>query len=101
MNSLNIDFRGENLRVLSVKDGAVKHALISRNFSVTDLKKAKQQLSAAIQEAGGKKGKVNVVLPHNILKFGMFQVPAMDISDAEKVVKREIAKELGTQDFVV
>lgn len=101
MNSLNIDFRGENLRILSAKDGAIKHVLISRNFTISDLKKAKQQLSAAIQEAGGRKGKVNVVLPHNILKFGMFQVPAMDIADAEKVVRREIAKELGTQDFVM
>ena len=101
MNSLNIDFRGENLRVVAAKDGVLKHALILRNFTISDLKKAQQMLSAAIREAGGKKGKVNVVLPHNILKFGMFQVPAMDIADAEKVVKREIAKELGTQDFVM
>jgi len=101
MNSLNIDFRGESLRVLSAKDGALKHVLFSRNFSISDLKKAKQQLSAAIQEAGGKKGKVRVILPHNILKFGIFQVPAMDIADAEKVVRREISKELRTQDFVL
>lgn len=101
MNSLNIDFRGESLRVLSAKDGVLKHALISRNFSLSDPKKAEQQLSAAIKEAGGKKGKVHVILPHVILKFGMFQVPAMDIADAEKVVRREIAKELGTQDFVL
>ncbi len=100
MNSLNIDFREESLRVLSAKDGALKHVLISRNFSVSDTEKAKQQLSAAIQEAGGKKGKVNVVLPHKIVRFGIFQVPAMDIGDAEKVVRREISKELGTHDFV-
>lgn len=101
MNSLNIDFRGENLRVLSAKDGVPKHVLISRNFSISDLKAAKQQLSAAIQDAGGKKGKVHAILPHKILKFGIFQVPAMDIADAEKVVRREISKELGSQDFVL
>ncbi|MBI5075676.1 MAG: hypothetical protein HZB62_11010 [Nitrospirae bacterium] len=101
MNSLNIDFRGENLRVLSAKDGVLKHVLISRNFSISDLKNAQQQLTAAIKEAGGKKGNVHVILPHKILKFGIFQVPAMDIADAEKVVRRDIAKELGSQDFVL
>lgn len=101
MNSLNIDFRGESLRVLTAKDGALRHVLISRNFSLSDPKKAEQQLSTAIKEAGGKKGKVHVILPHVILKFGRFQIPAMDISDAEKVIRREIAKELGTQDFVL
>lgn len=100
MNSLNIDFRGESLRVLSAKDGVLKHVLISRNFSLSDIQQAKQQLKSAIQNAGGKKGRVNVILPHKILKFGIFQVPAMDIADAEKVVRRELAKELGTQDFV-
>jgi len=101
MNTLNIDFRGESLRVLSAKNGALKHVLISRNFEISDPKKAKQQLSSAIQKAGGKKGKVQAILPHKIIKFGTFQVPAMDIADAEKVVRREIAKELGTQDFVL
>ncbi|MBI5847999.1 MAG: hypothetical protein HZB31_08640 [Nitrospirae bacterium] len=101
MNSLNIDFRGESLRVLSAKDGTLKHVLISRNFSLADTKAAKEQLTNAIREAGGKKGKVNVILPHKIVRFSISQVPAMDIADAEKVVRREIAKELGTQDFVL
>lgn len=101
MNSLSIDFRGESIRVLSAKDGVLKNVLISRNFSLSDLKNAKQQLSSAIYEAGGKKGKVQIILPHAILKFGAFQVPAMDIADAEKVVRRELAKELGSQDFVL
>lgn len=101
MNSLNIDFRGESLRILSVKDGAIKHVFLSRNFTISDPKKAKQQFLAAIQEAGGKKGRVNVVLPHKIVKFSISQVPAMDIKDAEKVLRREVAKELGTQDFVL
>ncbi len=101
MNTLNIDFRGESLRVLSAKNGVLKHVLISKNFSISDPKLAKQQLTTAIQEAGGKKGKAQAILPHKIIKFGTFQVPAMDIADAEKVVRREIAKELGTQDFVL
>ncbi len=101
MNSLNIDFRGESLRVLSAKDGALKHALITRNFSLTDQKAAKQMLMNAVREAGGKKGKVHIILPNKIVKFSMFQVPAMDIKDAQKVVRRDVAKELGTQDFAL
>lgn len=101
MNSLNIDFRGENLSILSAKDGKLRRALNAGIFSLTDREAAKQILLKAVRDAGGKKGKVNAILPHNILKFGIFQVPAMDIGDAEKVVKREISKELGTKDFVL
>ncbi len=101
MNRLNIDFRGGCLRVLSSRDGALRHVLITRDFDVSDLKKAKQQLSAAVAEAGGSRRKARAILPNSILKFGIFKVPPMDIGDAVKVVRREISKEIGTQDFVV
>lgn len=101
MNSLNIDFRAVSLRVLSAKAGALKHVHLTRNFSLADVKAAKEQLTNAIREVGGRKGKAHVILPNRIVKFNILQVPAMDMGDAEKVVRREIAKELGTQDFVL
>ncbi|MBI5632907.1 MAG: hypothetical protein HZA15_05455 [Nitrospirae bacterium] len=101
MNSLNIDFRAVSLRLLSAKAGALKHVHLTRNFSLADMQAAKEQLTNAVREVGGKKGKAHVILPNRIVKFNILQIPAMDIGDAEKVVRREIAKELGTQDFVL
>ncbi len=101
MNSLNIDFRAASLRVLSAKAGAVKHVHLTQNFSLTDMNTAKEQLTNAIKEVGGKKGKASVILPNRIVKFNILEIPAMDLGDAEKVVKRDITKEIGTPDFVL
>jgi Tfp pilus assembly PilM family ATPase len=99
MNSLNIDFRGGCLRILVVKDGSVKYSKLVKDFSLTDLKSAKEKLASEIKEAGGKKGKVNIILPSDIVRHKAFQIPAMEFEDAKIFIRREISKELKGQKF--
>ena len=99
MNSLNIDFRGGCLRILVVKDGSVRYSKLVKDFSLTDLKSAKEKLASEIKEAGGKKGKVNIILPSDIVSHKAFQIPAMEFEDAKIFIRRELAKELKGQKF--
>ncbi|MCG2721353.1 MAG: hypothetical protein L6290_04970, partial [Thermodesulfovibrionales bacterium] len=92
MNSLNIDFRDGWLRILVVKDGSVKYSKLVKDFSLTDLKSAKEKLASEIKEAGGKKRKVNIILPSDIVSHKAFQIPAMEFADAKIYIKREISK---------
>lgn len=99
MNSLNIDFRDGCLRILVTKDGSVKYSKLVKNFSLTDLKSAKEKLASEIKEAGGKKRKVNIILPSDIVSHKAFQIPAMEFEDAKIYIKREISKEVKGQIF--
>lgn len=99
MNSLNIDFRDGWLRILVVKDGSVKYSKLAKDFSLTDLESAKEKLASEIKEAGGKKGKVTIILPSDIVSHKAFQIPAMELEDAKKYIKREISKEVKGQKF--
>ena len=99
MNSLNIDFRGACLRILVVKDGSVRYSKLVKGFSLTDLKAAKEKLASEIKQAGGKKGKVNIILPSDIVSHKAFQIPAMEFEDAKIFIRRELAKELKGQKF--
>lgn len=100
MNSLNMDFRGGFLRVLVVRDGSVRYSKLVKGFSVADMKSASGKLLSEIKEAGGKKGRVSIILPADIIKFKILQIPAMDLEDAKKLVRREISKELKGQKIV-
>ncbi len=100
MNSLNMDFRGGFLRILVVRDGSVRYSKLVKGFSIADMKSASEKLLSEIKEAGGKKGRVSIILPADIIKFKILQIPAMDIEDAKKLVRREISKELKGQKTV-
>lgn len=99
MNSLNIDFRDGCLRILVIKDGSVKYSKLVKDFSLTDLKSAKEKLASEIKEASWKKGKANVILPSAIVRHKTFQIPAMEFEDAKIFIRREISKELKGQKF--
>ena len=100
MNSLNIDFRDGCLRILAAKDGSVKYTKLIKNFSLDDLKTAKETLLSAIKDAGGKKGNVHVILPSEIINDKTFQIPSMEFGDAKKYIKRELLKETKGDKFV-
>ena len=100
MNSLNIDFRGGFLRILVVRDGSVRYSKLVKGFSLADMKSASEKLLSEIKEAGGKKGRISIILPADIVKFKILQAPAMDIEDAKKLVRREILKEIKGQKIV-
>jgi Tfp pilus assembly PilM family ATPase len=99
MSSLNIDFRDGCLRILVIKDGSVKYSKLVKDFSLTDLKSAKEKLASEIKEASWKKGKANVILPSDIVRHKTFQIPAMEFEDAKIFIRREISKELKGQKF--
>lgn len=99
MNSLNIDFRDGCLRILVVKDGSVRYSKLVKDFSLTDLKSAKEKLASEIKEAGGKKRKVNIILPSDIVSHKAFQIPAMEFEDAKIFIRRELSKELKGRKF--
>jgi len=100
MNSLNIDFRDNCLRILTAKDGSVKYTKLIRNFSLDDLKTAKETLASAIKDAGGKRGPVHVILPSELITDKTFQIPSMEFGDAKKYIKRELLKETKGDKFV-
>jgi hypothetical protein len=100
MSSLNIDFRDGCLRIILTKDSSVKYSKLIKDFSITDERSAKEILVSAIKEYGGKKGRVNIILPCEIVRHRTFQIPLMDIEDAKKVARREISKEFKEQKFV-
>ena len=100
MNSLNIDFRDNCLRILAAKDGSVRYTKLIRNFSLDDLKTAKLTLASAIKDAGGKSGAVHVILPSELIIDKTFQIPSMEFGDAKKYIKRELLKETKGDKFV-
>jgi hypothetical protein len=100
MNSLNIDFRDNCLRILAAKDGSASYTNLIKNFSLDDLKTAKETLASAIKDAGGKKGTVHVILPSELITDKTFQIPSMEFGDAKKYIKRELLKETKGDKFV-
>ncbi|OGW52625.1 MAG: hypothetical protein A2Y81_05280 [Nitrospirae bacterium RBG_13_43_8] len=100
MNLLNIDFRDGCLRITVTKAGSVKYSKIIKDFSLADEKSASETLASAIKDSGRGKGRANIVLPHKVVMNRTFQIPLMDISDAKKIIKREISKEFKEQKFV-
>jgi Tfp pilus assembly PilM family ATPase len=100
MTLLGIDFRDGCLRFLSIKDGSVTHAKVVRNVSVTDRKSAGETLASEIKETGFKRGTSYVILPNDIVRNRIFQIPAMEFGDAKIFVGRELSKELKGQKFV-
>ncbi len=101
MNTLNIDFRDGCLRVLVMKDRTVQSSKTVKDFRASDTEQASQQLMAVLREAGVRKGRVNVILPSDIVRHRVFQIPSMDLADARKVVGRELSKDLKGQEFVL
>jgi hypothetical protein len=100
MNSLNIDFRDNCLRILAAKDGSATYTNLIKNFSLDDLRTAKGTLASAIKDAGGKRGTVHVILPSELIADKTFQIPSMEFEDAKKYVKRELLKETKGDKFV-
>ena len=100
MNSLNIDFSDNCLRILAAKNNSVSYTKLIRNFSLDDLKTAKETLSSAIKDAGGKRGTVHVILPSELITDKTFQIPSMEFGDAKKYIKRELLKETKGDKFV-
>jgi len=98
MTSLNIDFRDNGLRLLVIKNGTPKYSKLVRYFSLDDEKSAAERLASKIKEAG-KKARVNVILPSHIMNHKIYKIPPLEIDDARKVIRRELAKELEGQDF--
>lgn len=99
MNSFGIDFRDGCLRILSTKDGSVRYAKTAKNFSMIDRKSAQETLTSAVKEAGIKRGKSYVILPNDIVRNEIFQIPAMEFGDAKIFIRRELSKELKGQKF--
>lgn len=94
MNSLNIDLRDGCLRILVMKDKSVKYSKTISDFLITDGESAARVLASEIKEAGGKKGRVNVILPSDVVKHRVYQIPSMDLADARKVISRELSREM-------
>jgi hypothetical protein len=99
MNSFGIDFRDGCLRILSTKDGSVRYAKTVKNFSMIDRKSAQETLTSAVKEAGIKRGKGYVILPNDIVRNEIFQIPAMGFGDAKIFIGRQISKELKGRKF--
>ncbi|MEW6110104.1 MAG: PilN domain-containing protein [Nitrospirota bacterium] len=99
MSSLNLDLRDGSLRILFAKDDTVKYSGFVKDFPVKDEKSAAERLSSEIKNARWKRGRVNVILPTDIISHKSYQIPPMDIEDAKKVVRREISRELKAQKF--
>lgn len=99
MTSMNIDFRDRCLRILVVKDGTPKYSKLVKDFSLDDEKSATERIASEIKEADGKKGRVHVILPTDIVNYKTYKTPPLDIEDVRKVIRRELTKELEGQDF--
>lgn len=99
MNSLNIDFRDKCLRVLIVKDDKAVSARLIKNFSVADKAPAKDKLSAEIRESGGKHGRVNIILPQDMVLHAIRQVPRAEADDISIILRRMITRELADDKF--
>jgi hypothetical protein len=99
LTSLNIDLRDKCLRILVAKDGTPKYSKLIKDFPHDDETSATERLASAIKEAGGKKARVNVILPTDIMNYKTYKTPSLEIEDARKVIRRELAKELEGQDF--
>lgn len=99
MTSLNIDLRDTCLRILAVKEGNPTYSNLIKDFPLDNEKSATERLASEIKEAGGKKGQVHIILPTGIVNYKTYKTPPLDIEDAQKVVRRELAKELEGQDF--
>lgn len=99
MNSLNIDFRDNALRLLRIQDGKVVAASLTGNFSITDRHSAKDMLLAALSVLSGKHGKVNIILPRDTVNYSIQQVPRAGSDDMSLILRRMIARELSNNDF--
>ena len=99
MNSLNIDFRDKHLRILIVEDGAVRYSRIVTDFPIDDVESSGERLASEMKQAGWKRGKVNVILPSEVVKYATYHTPSVDIEDAAKIVSREISRETKGQQF--
>ncbi|MEW6715689.1 MAG: hypothetical protein AB1306_11460 [Nitrospirota bacterium] len=99
MNSLNIDFRDKCLRVLIIKDDKAVSARLIKNFSVADKAPARDKLSAEIRESGGKHGRVNIILPQDMVLHAIRQVPRAEADDISIILRRMITRELADDKF--
>ena len=96
---LNIDFRDDCLRILITRNGSVKYSKLVRDFPPVDSVSAKEVLALEINNSGIKKGRANIILPSEIVKSRASQLPAMNLEDTMRVIKRDLARELPGQSF--
>ncbi|MDO8282444.1 MAG: hypothetical protein Q7U10_07460 [Thermodesulfovibrionia bacterium] len=99
MNSLNIDFRDNSLRVLKIKDDKVVSANLISHFAITDLPSAKDTLSAEISGASGKHGRINIILPQDTVNHSIQQIPRAGADDISMILRRMIVRELPKEEF--
>ena len=99
VNSLNIDLRDGALKILAVRNGSAIHAGLIRNFPPAEDPSAVGRLSAELVKAGMKKARVNVILPSEIVRYKILQIPRLNTADTLKVIQRELALELPGEPF--
>jgi Tfp pilus assembly PilM family ATPase len=99
MNSLNIDFRDNCLRILKITDDRVVSAKLLQDLSINETASAKNALLTAINESGGKNNRINLILPQAIVRYSVRHVPLASDDDLPIILRRMIAKEQGDDSF--
>ncbi|MBI4827099.1 MAG: hypothetical protein HY807_11890 [Nitrospirae bacterium] len=99
MNSLNIDLRDNALRVLKINDDKAVSANLINHFSIADRRSAKDMLSAEIGGPSGKHGRINIILPQDMVNHSVQQVPRAGADDISMILRRMIARELSNDEF--
>lgn len=99
MNSLNIDFRDNALRVLRMKGHKAVSARLISSFSISDRHAAKDTLSAEISGLSGAHGRTNIIIPHDMVRHSIEQMPRANAEDISKILRRMIARELADDEF--
>lgn len=85
--------------MLVVRNGLSSYAGLIRNFPPADDPSAVGRLSAELVKAGIKKARGNIILPSDIVRYKIFQIPRLNTVDTRKVIQRELALELPGEPF--
>ncbi len=98
MKNILLDLRGEALAVVIAESGSVQYRTFVDRFSLAEPKQAAETLGRVSRDAGVKIDRVHLILPADAAAVSTHAVPAMSEGDAEKVIRRKLARETGTDD---
>lgn len=100
MKNILLDLRGQALAVVVAEGEAIQYRTFVEGFSIAERKQAAETLDRISRESGIKLDRVHVIVPADAVTVATHAVPAMSASDAEKVIRRKLARETGTEDPV-
>jgi len=97
MKTILMDLRGQALTVLISDGKTFPFQKIYDRFSPEDEVHADEVLDDIKREIGGKLDRVHLILPFEHISRSTQRIPLMSRTDAEKVIRRKISRETGSE----